>query len=273
MLDEENDLPMAQAEMLFNWFNCKFEDINIGDLTSSNLLFHSRVTSPYYQCQKTKGVKECLDRLRTACRPRSQRILKVVRLRVKTLKYLFDMLPGLKVIYLIRDPRGILHSLIKTGLIPEKDLEQKSETLCQEHMTVDIQSAIKLKQEYKNSIYPVKYETIVNNPLTVFSHMYNFTNLPYTASVKLYIRSHLLGHSSKGQGHFRTKAGNATLIANDWRRTISHKQLDVINRACANVYSMLGYITTDVWSMRNISVSLETRPEKIELFEMQDVFN
>lgn len=270
LLDEVRELPAAQSEILFNWFNCKFEDINISDLISSNLLHHSRVTSPYYQCQKSRGIKNCLDRLLRACKPKANRILKVVRLRVSTLNYLLQILPGLKVVYLIRDPRGILHSLRKTGLIPEDKLKSESEKLCRRHMADDIPSAIELKGKYPNTIYTVKYETIVNDPLTVFKQIYNFTKLPYTALAETYIKTHLMGKTARRQGNFRTKSGNAQLIASDWRNTISEGQLDIIDRACEKTYLRLGYLQTDLRTVRDMKVSLQTTPNESELFKVSE---
>lgn len=272
MLNEETELPEAQAEMLFNWFNCKFEDVNISDLVSSNLLHHSKVTTPYYRCQQRNGITKCLNRLLNACKPTTNRILKVVRLRVKTLELLLEQLPGLKIIYLIRDPRGIIHSLRKTGLISEESVKNESEKLCKRHMAEDLPNAFDLKRKYPQNMYTVKYETIVSDPLIVFKYLFNFTKLPYSLLVEKFIKSHLMRSSGRGHGHFITKSGDAQLIASDWRRTIGEGQLGIIDRACADVYRSIGYLQTDLRTIRNTNISIQTSPNMYELFNIPEYF-
>ncbi|XP_052089666.1 carbohydrate sulfotransferase 5-like isoform X2 [Mytilus californianus] len=266
LLDKIMELPAVQADMLANWFNCRLSDINLSDLRSSNLQYHSRMTREYYQCQRRSNISSCIGHLVEVCKQMKNKILKVVRLRMETTELLLNTLPNLKIIHLVRDPRGILNSLMRAKLIGVNDFKSKASEICNDILS-DIKSTTKLKTLYPNTIFLLKYEALVKNPTAVFKRIFNFTNLSYSQKVEMFIQSHLLGHSSGGSNAFLTKSGNANMIASNWRKTIKPDEVIEINKLCHTVFETLGYQEVNHKTLQDRNESLQRVPSLKHIFD------
>ncbi|XP_063415825.1 carbohydrate sulfotransferase 5-like [Mytilus trossulus] len=266
LLDKTTELPTVQAEMLANWFNCRLSDINLSDLRSSNLQYHSRSTQEYYQCQRRSNISSCIRRLVEVCKQMKNKILKVVRLRMETIELLLKRLPNLKIIHLVRDPRGILNSLMRSKLIGVNDFESKASDICNAILS-DIKSTTRLKTLYPNTIFLLKYEALVKNPTAIFKRIFNFTKLNYSQKVEMFIQSHLLGHSSRGNNAFLTKSGNGNMIASNWRKTIQPDEVVEINKLCRTVFETLGYQEVSHKTLQDGNESLQRVPFLKHIFD------
>ncbi|CAC5406381.1 CHST1 [Mytilus coruscus] len=166
------NLPRVQTEMLNHWFNCDFSKINIGDLKNNHLI-HSRATKSYFACIRKSSFPFCIKMLESVCVPKARRIVKVVRLRMKSIEYILRKTDNLKIIYIVRDPRAQIHSLIKSGLLDPKVVKVHSRELCEDMMS-DFNSTTILKRAYHNNIFMLKYEDLVKNPFRILENCLAF---------------------------------------------------------------------------------------------------
>ncbi|CAG2223904.1 unnamed protein product [Mytilus edulis] len=265
-ISKHGNLPIVQTEMLNNWFNCDFTKINIGDLKNDHLI-HSRATKSYFACLRKSPFPFCIKMLESVCVPKARRIIKVVRLRMKSIEHILRKTDNLRIIYVVRDPRAQIHSLIKSGLLDPKKVKVHSRELCEDVMS-DFNSTKVLKRAYHNKIFMLKYEALVKNPLLHFRKLFSFSNLPFTAKVDNYIRHHMLETGTGYESNFNAKSGNSTLIANMWRTAINKEHLSIIDEACHRTYETFGYLQLDIKSLDTLSIDIQSKPSEADIFDL-----
>lgn len=265
-ISKDENLPGIQTEMLNHWFNCDFTKINIGDLQNNHLI-HSRATKSYLACLRKSPFSFCIKMLESVCEPKARRIMKVVRLRIKSVEHILRKTDNLKIIYVVRDPRAQIHSLIKSGLLDQNKIKVHCRQLCEDMMS-DFNSTKVLKRAYHDNIIMLKYEALVKNPLPNFRKIFSFSNLPFTAKVDNYIRHHMLVTGTGYESNFNTKSGNSTLIANMWRTAINKKHLSSIDEACHRTYETFGYRQLDIKSLESLSIDIQSEPLETDFFDL-----
>ncbi|OWF55712.1 Carbohydrate sulfotransferase 1 [Mizuhopecten yessoensis] len=112
---QESDTIWMKAEILYRWFTCDFDRVNLKDLSSMFIGAYSTNLNEYAACVRrihipTKTVPECIPLLKGQCNRAGVRIIKTIRLNIESVELLLELMPNLKVIYLTRDPRGKLAS-------------------------------------------------------------------------------------------------------------------------------------------------------------------
>jgi keratan sulfate 6-sulfotransferase 1 len=92
--------------------------------------------------------------------------------------------PNLKVVHIIRDPRGMVHSRLKVGqdLQLAFNLENHANELCS-HMYEDVKFSWYMQRKFNDRISAVSYEAFVESPYSGTSFLYDFLNMLYTDKV------------------------------------------------------------------------------------------
>lgn len=106
-------------------------------------------------------------------------------------------------------------------------------------MLNDYYIAKSLKEEYPECIFTVRYETLQDSKFETIANMFEFLELPFLDSVKKFIRG---------------EERNSSKLP-DWRKHISQKHLDVVNKYCEGLYEIFGYTalnsTKEVRNVKN----------------------
>ena len=187
-------------------------------------------------------IKMCLDLITYECQKRRVRSLKTIRMPMEIMDTLLQKDQDLKLLYLVRDPRGIIISRFKNYQISKmskKSMSTEAKGLC-ERMLADESTYQNLQKRYPERITRVRYEDLAKHPLEEAQRIYHFTQRsPIPESVKLFLEKSM--HANHDDGAFHTARANATDTAYKWRRTISQKLLEDLNALCRDVIQMLGY--------------------------------
>ncbi|XP_052091356.1 carbohydrate sulfotransferase 1-like [Mytilus californianus] len=179
---------------------------------------------------------------------RSQfRVAKVLRIAGDLVENLLIKNPKLKVIYLYRDPRGIINSRLK---IPVNETagawndfnttEDIAFAVCQK-MDIDSKNIFELKGKYPERIFTVAYETTAKSPGKNARNLFKFLDVNISKEYQNSISK--MGNRSKKDDKTWNSAfrsdGYATAIK--WRKELSEKDKKTIDISCRNVYKQLGY--------------------------------
>lgn len=262
------ELPKAQADMLMYWFDCKFSQLNMGDLKHPNLVHHSKVTRKYFSCIRHSALGFCIKMLESVCLPQAVRIAKVVRLRMNALVHLLVRNKDLKVIYIIRDPRAMIQSLVTNKLLARKNVSDYAYKLCQDIM-LDLRATSILKQHFAANLFVLKYEALFRDPIKSFKMVFNFTNLPFSQRADRFIRHHLMQQSKAYPGNpWLTRTGDGYKIANQWRFSVTQNDLNLVDNACLETYRLLGYKKMDLQTLQDIDIPTLQKPLKEEVFNL-----
>ena len=211
----------------------------------------------FVDCWKTNktDIDACIAKLIPWCRKANHRVTKVLRLSLDNTEKLLRDNSRLKVIQLIRDPRGILNSQIHTGWFPfsDKSLEKSRNNavvMCS-RMLHDIEAGKRLMQLFPNRVQIIHYEDF-NDTIQLAEYLYNFLGMEF---------------SEKYRKHANTTDTNTKTRETDgyhqfsYRNTLSWATVQIIDSVCQNLYRETGYRGFDSEEdLRNANVSaIQTR--------------
>lgn len=130
--------------------------------------------------------------LSSICQIFPVRIIKTVRLSLSAAQALLeDYQLNLKVIYLVRDPRGIYNSRLKQKWCKQGQDCIDLEKMCT-RMVDDFMAAKKIKDRYSDKIMVLRYEDLINEPLPFSVGLFKFLNISLTSEVSEFLKRNTL---------------------------------------------------------------------------------
>ena len=169
---------------------------------------------------------------------------------------------GLKVVYLVRDPRGMISSR-KSISSKSYDNETKLSNVCKsQRLFLEQQTAF----EKKYPMLVVRYEDFALNPILVAQKIYDYLDISFPESVK----NELLEITSGNVDHkkFRSKSEllevsdhsyrygtvrNSKKVVYKWKDNLKWEEVKVVQSACKDTMEEFGYKIFDEneYSRRN----------------------
>ncbi len=168
-----------------------------------------------------------------------------------------------KLLFLVRDPRGIISSSQAVSFYRETDRTGLAETRkysyhnCkQTELNLDI--IRKLPMRWNKRIKILRYEDLAANPSKLLPGLLEFAGLPMDEAVSnwLYLASHKpKTESEQKAAKWRQDSAEG---AQRWRWKVLPYEISIIENYCRHVMKMLGYKPLDLsYEMqRNLSISL-----------------
>lgn len=154
--------------------------------------------------------------------------MKVVRLRLSLAEELLaDPNLNLRVILLVRDPRGIMQSRRHRDWCPGRPDCWDPGRLCSD-LLADYSAAIRLARLYPTRFRAVRYEDISLQPYTEVEDLFAFLGLSFHARVKQFLDTHTKTDAGGVSSTFR----NSKAAPFHWRKDLSHKEVRAIQKAC-----------------------------------------
>jgi len=281
------DLKSVQSEpdFLKSLYTCNFNSENTGFLSHvskppNKFLFENHNFRLWNSCKNLLPKSAmCFmpDYLNHVCPLFPIKLIKTVRLRVRKIeKLLGDPAMDLKVIVLVRDPRGVYNSR-NTGPVKnwcKNDLCANPVTGCQD-LNNDIQAAFSLESQYPGSVRLVRYEDLSMFPEETARSMLDFLDLPFTEGIAHYIETHTAKEKLKVVRNKKTKkvekhkdtygtARNSSATAFAWRENLGFHETEKIQEACLVPMEKLGYkLVINEEGMRSEDLPIEKTAEEV----------
>ncbi|KAM7396095.1 hypothetical protein PAMP_019164 [Pampus punctatissimus] len=207
-----------------------------------------------------------------ACRAKRHAAIKTVRIpQISDLRALIeDPRLNLKVVQLVRDPRGILASRIETfrdtyrlwrlwratGRRPHNlDLGQIN-TVC-EDFRKSVSTGLAKPAWLRGRYMLLRYEDLARFPLQKTKELYSFLGLVLDRSVKDWIINNTRGSSDLSARQKFTTVRDSAANAENWRVKLSFDMVVYTQTACQPLLDLLGYKTVfHPRELRNVSHSL-----------------
>ena len=185
-------------------------------------------------------VHKCIQLLSKVCQRRKVSAVKIIRGSMREMHFLLNSDPNVKVIHLVRDPRGALRSRNTVGEFKWTEARGAAIKMCS-GIWDDLQMAQVLRARYPGRILNVRYEDIVAAPIKATQQMYDFLELKLTPDIRSFVWNSTYGGLPDDCVICTTRT-NATLTAYRWRTDrFRLQQIMAAQSVCADVMRVMGY--------------------------------
>ena len=254
--------PQSEIEFIESLLKCRYDQDNIGYLhhvskPANKFLFKNHNFRLWNSCQNMLPQEMmCLlpEYLNKVCPLYPIKLMKTVRLNLRETETLIkDPSLDLKILFLVRDPRGTYNSRSSTAISNwcNKDQCADPEVGCQQMMD-NINAAFDLETRYPGTIKLVRYEDLSMYPQDVVADMMDFLDLPMIEELSKYIETHTGAEKLKTVRNKKTHkvehkknpygtSRNSTATAFAWRDKLTFDHIQEIQDACEAPMSKLGY--------------------------------
>ena len=218
----------------------------------------ARIFDNYHSCfqsYRNRVTAKCTEMLRKAITSHHLRATKVIRATMNSIRPLLSLLPTLRVIHLVRDPRAVSLSRIRfhvsgRGILTQRIMESESSrigfgesshqihgpksqpyvvqeaSLYCRHVIADIQSRLALEREFPGRILSVRYEEVVANPEQEFRDVYKFIEEP-------------MPKTTFDELQKLAKQGQTMNVSTKWQDSLTYKDGFAIAHHCAEFFRLL----------------------------------
>ena len=242
-----NEMQKTLVEPLQAIFSCNLSIMNqqmfVGGLmTDSWTKNMSFSMESFRDCKRHDNVARCVQPLIEKCRQSGIVAVKVIRLHMSYVGQLLSSDPDLRLIHVVRDPRGTVESWRKVadkGSTSMTNMRLYAKLICQRMLT-DCQIRRQLELKYTRRILLLRYEDLVTATDTVLNDVYSgLLQLALPSNVVDVIKKRL--HATADNGAWGTLRTNGTATATNWRRTINSELLNYTTDTCRQLLAELRY--------------------------------
>lgn len=214
----------------------------------------SKIRERFRDCtNSTHNKEECLDETFSTCAQRA-RVFKFIRLSTEVVGRLMRSVPDLKVIHLLRDPRGILKSRQHVGLLPGGDFNLHSKALCTQLLR-DIHETKRLQQNYPGRIKTIMYEDLAERPQEGAKQLYDFAGIQFNNEIRQYVID--ITAAQENSGAYGISKSSSKAASYDWRNHLPFKKSEEIDNNCQDLYTLMGLrVAESEEQLRNTNISL-----------------
>ncbi|KAL7633970.1 UNVERIFIED_CONTAM: hypothetical protein RMT77_015931 [Armadillidium vulgare] len=251
--------PEEIRELYRGYMRPRLEELFHCGISQQFLTHRSRYPALYPKCSSRENCSTNLKDLTKQCTSSDFVIIKSVRYLLSEVEdlWILPSLQNIKVIWLVRDPRGVLNSLSHM----ERTMKVLRKNSCSK-MREDIQSFQVLKFLNPNNIFFLRYEDLARYPLHMSLLLWRFISgerkyeeIP--PEWKEYLNISVTPKNAReGVGSYQV-GKKSTQEWQNWRLSISPKLLKESEEECEDVIHTLGYnFLGDINNAKNFNYSV-----------------
>lgn len=164
--------------------------------------------------------------------------MKVVHLRLRLVKHLLeDPDLNVRVLYLVRDPRGTMSSRFQAKWCMKSSDCGSHVGLCAD-LIDDYAAALRLNRDFPLRFKMVRYEDLSLKPFTVVPQLMKFLGLNFHSKVKTFLQE----HTTKNNTNFYSTYRDSSVTALLWRRKLQYGKTKEIQKVCSVALDAWGYL-------------------------------
>ncbi|KAL1472174.1 hypothetical protein MTO96_039482 [Rhipicephalus appendiculatus] len=183
------------------------------------------------------------DAVSQVCSRAPAQVMKVTRLPMSLVRDWLrsrpDLAGSVKILHLVRDPRGIVASRRRVAWCNESSSCMHHDTVCSE-LRADLDSYDELKKVLPNNTYRLRYEDLSLNPNSEALSLFAILGLNYTDYVTRFLKTHTKARKDDALDPHSTRRNSST-VPFQWSTKLSYEDIVDIQRSCSDVLLRLGY--------------------------------
>lgn len=234
------------AENVSAALSCDILNVYNGTLLHRFMLYGNFGTRYFHACftkaNTTQLWRHCAANMTNFCRQKYKvTAVKSIRLTIARAVEAMRKDPKMKLVHLVRDPRGVLLSRYNIGFADFQKLQREASLLCRKFQE-DLDHAPPPGDPLKPRYVLVRYEDIAAAPLNHTHHLYRLVGLVPSREVLETVRRMMASAKRISKcPSCRPTQLNSTEVAQAWRQTLTLEQVRLISKECADVMRRLGY--------------------------------
>lgn len=186
-----------------------------------------------------------------ACQLFPRHVMKTTRLGTLQAEDLLHKLPNLKLLLLVRDPRGLVSSRMHFDWCNDACLNTPK--YCHS-LETNLNHTIRLANRFDDRIRLIRYEDLCADPYNTVANILKFLGLPANQQINQFLREHTTQSLAKRRwspgrnrfirtkGHYLTFSSDPVATSRAWLSKLSPDRVKQIETDCANYMKMLGYL-------------------------------
>ncbi|XP_058808563.1 carbohydrate sulfotransferase 4 isoform X2 [Phymastichus coffea] len=194
-------------------------------------------THLWKQCQLHKRI--CWDHrfVSKFCKLFPFQSMKIVRIRLKPMeRFLEQNELGIRMVLLIRDPRGVLQSRKHRQWCPTEPDCFDPAALCSD-MVADYHAAVTFSKLYPDSFRVIRYEDLSVEPYVNTQKLFEFYGLNFHDNVREFLDS----HTKIDIGGLSSTFRNSKTAPFHWRAQLDYEEVEEIQQECNLAMRLWGY--------------------------------
>lgn len=248
-LKDSRDIVKDGQQILWDMLSCRFQTDEVKRVLGwwMDRVVFCQITDQTPGC--LHGHNVAISRALEHCNSVNNRVVKVIR--IENIWELEEhMREGVKVVHVVRDPRGLTHSRMKLhkahthfGQVDEASREY-CEGAVEDIRYIQRQVAIDeaaVKQRY----HVIRYEDLAWEPEQQMEELYNFLQITPDDSLKTWVRQTTNASESgatNNKGYvYGTNRANPAYTSIAWHKTMKYSDVETVQKNCANFMDVFGY--------------------------------
>ncbi|XP_076329689.1 carbohydrate sulfotransferase 1-like [Tachypleus tridentatus] len=203
-----------------------------------NLYMLTKNTFMWKRCKTEKNCSKP-SVMSSLCNKAKVHVMKVLRLPLSYVQQLLEKATNLdiRVIYLVRDPRGIYGSRKSRSWCRPTNCSDIT-VLCDE-IWDDLVSFYRLQKAFPGKFHFLRFEDIALKPFDETKKLLKSLGFQISKSLKKYLEKHMFAKSRKYQSAFSTFR-NSSSIPSKWHSSLTISEKKNIKKKCGRVLKKLG---------------------------------
>ncbi|XP_053398395.1 carbohydrate sulfotransferase 1-like [Mercenaria mercenaria] len=245
-----------------SWLNCKIESLSIQTLTCRHHRVFTKVMMAFFYCSQghfsasishvDANLERCLRTAISFCKEAQLLAFKFIRLSMEEASKLLPLYPNMKIIHLVRDPRGIIQSKLKIKAVTTKTFKKDVVTYCS-RIEKDLKVSKEIPQKHPKRLKILRYEDLAEKPLETAETLFKFLGLTFEKHLQDFIFQQT--HASHKSCKYCTQRKNSSKTSNKWRSHIDHNMAIFIYDTCRTSNVILGYLPLEsAQALRNLTI-------------------
>ena len=180
-------------------------------------------------------------RMSEVCARPHRKATKLVRATMEDIQYFLSrnkhLIGNIKIVHLLRDPRGRLNSLLRyyEPLSIHHLTRDIVSTACERQMK-DVRIRKQLEKQFPGMFLEIRYEDVASDPVTLANRIYHFLySEDVPDEVKQWIKKSTNTRNGTTETMFNTVRGNPRATSLAWRHQLSSKDKSFIDRECKDL--------------------------------------
>lgn len=214
------------------------------------LWIHNQKLWPF--CHAFKTLCKSPTFLASICNIFPIQLIKTVRITLKQSALLLkESNLNLKIIFLVRDPRGVMNSRYNQNWCVDSVDCIDSNALCR-RMEEDYIEAKKLQNELPDKLYILRYEDLISHPYKKTDKLFQFLGMEMSKDVKQFLTYNTISFVSHANPEIAVALRKHGGLYGHWSSDLEYEEIQAIQNDCEKAMDLFGYNLIENEDDRNL---------------------